>query len=124
MKQIIISLLTLALADICLCSCGNDVAANTSLEEKHKKSSITQSDEKHKKAITDSINNLREKIMDLTEKYEKVYQELSEVKMDNKKINDEKATNKWYILIGGGIGLLGLIVSIFAFGKQGNVIID
>lgn len=90
MKQIIISLLTLALADICLCSCGNDVAANTSLEEMHKKSSITQSDEKHKKAITDSINNLREKIMDLTEKYEKVYQELSEVKMDNKKINDEK----------------------------------
>ena len=66
MKQIIISLLTLALADICLCSCGNDVAANTSLEEMHKKSSITQSDEKHKKAITDSINNLREKIMDLT----------------------------------------------------------
>ena len=120
MKQIIISLLTLALADICLCSCGNDVAANTSLEEMHKKSSITQSDEKHKKAITDSINNLREKIMDLTEKYEKVYQELSEVKMDNKKINDEKATNKWYILIGGGIGLLGLIVSIFAFGKTGK----
>ena len=40
--------------------------------------------------------------------------------MDNKKINDEKATNKWYILIGGGIGLLGLIVSIFAFGKTGK----
>lgn len=52
-----------------------------------------------KKAITDSINNLREKIMDLTEKYEKVYQELSEVKMDNKKINDEKATNNGIFLL-------------------------
>ena len=120
-KQIIISLLALVLFSICLCSCSNDVAANTSQKEKNQQNSIAQSDEKYKKAVTDSINNLREKVMELTEKLEDVSRKSSKVETVvadlKKKIDDEKTTNKKSILIGGVIGLLSLIVSIFALIK-------
>lgn len=104
----------------CLYSCNGSWFGN---QETENDDSLTHSESKTDKsviAVTDSVNNLKDKFIDLESQFHKTTQKIDHIETDIKSFTKNKANNTLWLLIGCGLGIISLIIAIAAITKVGK----
>lgn len=104
----------------CLYGCNSSCLGTQDTENNDKLRQSENKTEKSISAVTDSVNDLKDKFIDLESQFNNVTQKFNDIETEIKSFKKNKANNTFIVLIGCGLGVIGLIVSIFSITKVGK----